>query len=146
MADPPTGPPEPLTTDTQRTTWSDPTESLETTTAPRTRRRAREEDDQTHAVPASTEPTNASTSSGRVTTKEIRQIIEHLRHTIDEQTTLIQATRTELKQVKHNQNELQAQNKKLLEEVQALRTQIEGLNAPTATRSWAAVAAKHEPT
>jgi chromosome segregation ATPase len=70
-----------------------------------------------------------------VTTKEIRQVIEHLRHTIDEQTTLIQATRTELKQVKYNQNELQTQNEKLHEEVQALRTQIEGLNAPSATRS-----------
>jgi hypothetical protein len=77
-----------------------------------------------------------------VTTKEIRQVIEHLRHTIDEQTTLIQATRTELQQVKLNQNELQTQNEKLHEEVQALRTQIEGLNAPTATRSWAAVAAE----
>ncbi|KAJ9482010.1 hypothetical protein VN97_g11442 [Penicillium thymicola] len=38
-------------------------------------------------------------------------------------------------------NELQAQNEKLHEEVQALRAQIDGLNAPTATRSWAAVAA-----
>ena len=141
MADPPTGAPEPLTTNTQSAIWNDPTENLETTTAPRTRRRAREEDDQAHTVPAPAEPTNAGTSSGRVTTKEIRQVIELLRHTIDEQTTLIQATRTELKQVKRNQDELQTQNEKLHEEVQALRTQIEGLSAPTTTRSWAAVAA-----
>ena len=92
MADPPTGVTEPLARNTQSATWNDPTENLETTTAPRTRRRAREEDDQAHMVPALAEPTNAGTSSGRVTTKEIRQVIEHLRHTIDEQTTPIQAT------------------------------------------------------
>ncbi|KAJ5215273.1 zinc knuckle domain protein [Penicillium cinerascens] len=92
-------------------------------------------------VPAPAEPTNAGTSSGRVTTKEIRQVIELLRHTIDEQTTLIQATRIELKQVKNNQDELQTQNEKLHGEVQALRTQIEGLRGSSAARSWAAVAA-----
>jgi hypothetical protein len=72
MADPPTGAPEPLTTNTQSTTWIDPTENLETTTAPRTRRRAREEDEPTHTVLGPAEPTNPGTSSGRVTTKEIR--------------------------------------------------------------------------
>lgn len=68
-----------------------------------------------------------------MTTKEIRQIVDHLQHTIDKQIALIQATRTELREVKHSQNELQ-------EKIQALRAQIDGLNAPTATRSWAAVA------
>jgi hypothetical protein len=41
-----------------------------------------------------------------VTTKEIRQIIEQLQHTINKQTVLIQATRNELREVKDNQNEL----------------------------------------
>jgi DNA repair exonuclease SbcCD ATPase subunit len=76
-----------------------------------------------------------------VSTKEIRQIIEQLQHTINKQSVLIQATRTELKEVKANQNELKAQNGKLQEEVQALRTQINGLNTLTTTRSWATVVA-----
>jgi hypothetical protein len=45
-----------------------------------------------------------------VTTKEIRKIIEHPQHAIDEQAALIQATRTEVRKAKHNQNELQTQN------------------------------------
>jgi chromosome segregation ATPase len=142
MADPPAGPPEPLaTTDTQGTVATDASESLEPTVARRTRRQTRAEDDQTNTNPPITEPTNAGATSGRVTTKEIRQIIEQLQHTINKQTVLIQATRNELREVKDNQNELQAQNKRLQEEVQALRTQIDGLNAPNLTRSWATVAA-----
>lgn len=43
--------------------------------------------------------------------------------------------------MKANQNEIKAQNVKLQEEVQALRTQIDGLNIPTPTRAWATLAA-----
>lgn len=69
---------EPHNTNMQGEAWFDPTENFGTTTAPRTRRRAREEDGQTHVAPAHMEPSNAGTSNARVTTKEIRQIIEHL--------------------------------------------------------------------
>ena len=81
------------------------------------------ESEQTHAAPEPVEPTNTGTSSGRVTTKKIRQIIEHMQHTINEQTTLIQATRAELREVKNNQEDLQALNEKLQGEIQALRAQ-----------------------
>jgi hypothetical protein len=40
-----------------------------------------------------------SSRTGRVTTREIWQIIVHLQLTIEEQTTLIHATRTELREV-----------------------------------------------
>lgn len=143
MADPPAGPPEPLaTTSTQGTAATDTSESLEPTAARRTRRQTRAEDDQAHTSPLITE----STTSGRVTTKEIRQTIEQLQHIINKQTVLIQVTRTELREVKANQNELHAQNEKLQEEVQALRAQIDGLNAPALTRSWATVVANSDNT
>ncbi|KAJ5309321.1 uncharacterized protein N7443_001782 [Penicillium atrosanguineum] len=94
----------------------------------------------THTVPALAESTNAGISSGRVTTKEIRQVIEHLtHHRRANHAHTRHPDRTETS--KNNQNELQTRNEKLHEEVQALRTQVEGLNAPTATRPWAAVAA-----
>ena len=142
MADPPTGAPEPLaTTTTRRGTGIVVTENLAPTTTVRTRRHARVESEQTHAAPEPVELTNTGTSTGRVTTREIWQIIVHLQHTVEEQTTLIHATRTELREVKDNQNELQTQNEKLQEEIAALRSQVNERNAPTPTRSWAAVAA-----
>ncbi|KAJ5941436.1 zinc knuckle domain protein [Penicillium verrucosum] len=142
MADPPTGAPEPLaTTTTRRGTGIVVTENLAPTTTVRTRRHARVESEQTHAAPEPVELTNTGTSTGRVTTREIWQIIVHLQHTIEEQTTLIRATGTELREVKDNQNELQTQNEKLQEEIAALRSQVKERNAPTPTRSWAAVAA-----
>lgn len=99
------------------------------------------ESEQTHAAPEPVELTNTGTGTGRVTTREIWQIIVRLQHTIEEQTTLIHATRSELREVKDNQNELRTQNEKLQEEILALRSQVDGLNTPSPTRSWAAVAA-----
>ena len=142
MADPPTGAPEPLaTTTTRRGTWIDASENLAPTTTVRTRRHARVESEQTHAAPDPVELTNTGTSTGRATTREIWQIIVHLQHTIEEHTTLIHTTRAELREVKDNQNELQTQNEKLQGEIIALRSQVDGLNIPSPTRSWAAVAA-----
>ncbi|KAI2867039.1 hypothetical protein CBS11852_11467 [Aspergillus niger] len=139
MADPPAGAPEPLGNMT--TLGNDALENSESTTTRKTRRQARADNHQDQANSLIIEPSTAGTNTPRVTTKEIRQIIEHLQHTIEKQTTLIQATRTELREVKHNQRELQTQNEKLQDEIQTLRTQIEGLDAPNPTRSWAAVAA-----
>ncbi|KAI2812362.1 hypothetical protein CBS115989_10532 [Aspergillus niger] len=139
MADPPAGAPEALGNMT--TLGNDALENSESTTTRKTRRQARADNHQDQANSLIIEPSTAGTNTPRVTTKEIRQIIEHLQHTIEKQTTLIQATRTELREVKHNQRELQTQNEKLQDEIQTLRTQIEGLDAPNPTRSWAAVAA-----
>ena len=71
------------------------------------------ESEQTHAAPEPVELTNTGTSTGRVTNREIWQIIVHLQRTIEEQTTLIHATRTELREVKVNQNVPQTPNEKL---------------------------------
>jgi hypothetical protein len=76
-----------------------------------------------------------------VTTKEVRQLIDSLKDIIHHQTTLIQATKDELQEVKHDQNVLQAQNEKLHEEIRALRAQVETLPSTPPVRSWAAVAA-----
>lgn len=116
MADPPTGPPEPLPTrNTRQSAVIDAPENPEPRNAPRTRRQTRLEEDNAHANSFSAETDNSGTNNGRVTTKEIRQIIDHLQHTINKQTALIQATRTELREVKNNQGELQAQNETLRE-------------------------------
>lgn len=132
MAEPPTGPSEPLLTrNTRQSTAIDAPENPEPRIAPRTRRQTHSEEDNAHANSSSAEPDNYRTNNGRVTTKEIRQIVDRLQHTIDKQTVLIQATRTEPREVKHNQSELQAQNEMLQEEIQALRAQIEGLNTPS---------------
>lgn len=144
MADPPTGVPEPLARNTRRSGAIDASDTLEPRIAPRTRRQTRQEDDYAEASAQAAEPADTGASHGRVTTKEIRKIIEQLQHTIDEQTALIQATRTELREVKHNQNELQTQNEKLQEEIQALRPQVDSLSGPTASRSWATVVANAE--
>ncbi|OQD73323.1 hypothetical protein PENANT_c209G08068, partial [Penicillium antarcticum] len=136
------GAPAPLaTTTTRRGTGIDAPENRTPTTTVRTRRHTRVESEQTHAAPEPVELTNTGTGTGRVTTREIWQIIVRLQHTIEEQTTLIHATRSELREVKDNQNELQTQNEKLQEEILALRSQVDGLNTPSPTRSWAAVAA-----
>lgn len=142
MTDPLTGPPEPLPTrNTRRSAAIDDGENSEPRDAPRTRRQTRLEEDNSHVTSTSTEPESSGTSNGRVTTKEIRQIIEQLQHTINKQSVLIQATRTELREVTHSQSELQTQNETLREEIQALRTQVESLKTPPSGRSWAAVAA-----
>lgn len=99
------------------------------------------ESEQTEEVPDPVELTNTGPSAGRVSTREIWQIIVHLQHTIEEQTTLIHATRTEPREVKANQNEVQTQNEKLEGDIIALQSQVDAQNAPSPTRSWAAVAA-----
>jgi hypothetical protein len=76
-----------------------------------------------------------------VTTKEVRQLIHSLKEIITHQTTVIESTKAEILEVKHDQNVLRDQNEKLREEIQALRAQIECQNAPSLGRSWAAVAA-----
>lgn len=71
----------------------------------------------------------------------MRQLIDTLKDIIHDQTALIESTKAELQDVKHDQNVLQAQHEKLHEDVRGLRTQIEALPSTAPTRSWAAVAA-----
>ncbi|KAF7136975.1 hypothetical protein CNMCM5793_006679 [Aspergillus hiratsukae] len=72
---------------------------------------------------------------------EVWKLIDSLKLTIHHQTTLIEATKTEIEEVKHDQNILRDQNEKLHEEVRALRAQLEATPPVPLSRSWAAVAA-----
>jgi hypothetical protein len=135
MADPPARAAEPPPTNGRGSAATPALEDQGWSTAPRTRRQTRHGDD--HGSTA-----NLGDNNGRVTTKEIRQLIENLKQIIHHQTTLIESTKAELQEVKHDQNVLQTQNEKLHEEIRALRTQVEALpSTPPAARSWAAVAA-----
>jgi hypothetical protein len=80
-------------------------------------------------------------NNGRVTTKEIRQLINSLKEIINHQTTVIESTKAEILEVKHDQDVLRDQNEKLHEEIRALRERIETLTPAAPARSWAAVAA-----
>ncbi|KAK9847058.1 hypothetical protein MYU51_021111 [Penicillium brevicompactum] len=121
MADPHAGAHEPPRTTTRGTAVTDASENLESTTAPRTRRQARLSDGYSNAARSITEITHSVDSSVRVTTRDIWRMIDGLRETIAYQTELIQSTKDELFEVKHNQNVLQTQNENLHEEVQAIR-------------------------
>lgn len=131
MADPHAGGPESPHTNTQETTDSFTGEGPATRTTFENRKRTRSGDAFSPSDPA-----------GRITTKEVWKLIGTLKGVIHHQTATIAATQQELQEVKHNQHVLQEQNKKLHEEVKALRTQIETNPPTTATKTWAAVAAE----
>ncbi|OQE00248.1 hypothetical protein PENVUL_c055G06446 [Penicillium vulpinum] len=143
MADPHAGGPEPPRTTTPGTTTTNALDNSNSTTAPRTRRQARPSDG--HTTATRSETTSSGDNNGRVTTRDICRLIEGLKETIAYQTELIQSTKNELLEVKHDQNVLQTQNEKLHEEVRALRTHIDALPPPPTAKSWATVAASHPP-
>jgi hypothetical protein len=108
---------------------------------PRKRRSPRHGDEITTIARSNPEFANTEDSTGRVTTKEIRQLISSLKEVIAYQTTVIESTKAELLEVKHDQNVLRDQNEKLYDEIRTLRERIETLKPVTEARSWAAVAA-----
>jgi hypothetical protein len=108
---------------------------------PRKRRSPRHGDEITTIARSNPEFANTEDSTGRVTTKEIRQLISSLKEVIAYQTTVIESTKAELLEVKHDQNVLRDQNEKLYDEIRTLRERIETLTPVTEARSWAAVAA-----
>jgi hypothetical protein len=69
------------------------------------------------------------------------KLIDSLKDIIHHQTTLIESTKADLEEVKHDQNVLREQNDRLHEEVRALRAQIEANPQPTPPRTWAEIAA-----
>ncbi|OQD71744.1 hypothetical protein PENPOL_c001G07074 [Penicillium polonicum] len=141
MADPHAGGPEPPRTPGMTTTNA--SDNFNPTAAPRTRRQARPSDG--HTTATRPETTSSGDNNGRVTTREICRLIEGLKETIAYQTELIQSTKNELLEVKHDQNVLHTQNEKLHEEVRALRAHIDALPPSQAANSWATVAASHPP-
>ncbi|KAJ9481484.1 hypothetical protein VN97_g11989, partial [Penicillium thymicola] len=145
MADPHAGAPEPPRTTTQGTTTADALENPDSTTAPRTRRQARPSDGHTISARSHAETTSTGDHNGRVTTREIWRLIDGLKETIAYQTELIQSTKNELLEVKHEQSVIHTQNENLHEEVRALRAQIDALPSTPVAKLWAAVAASHPP-
>ena len=134
MADPPAGASEPPPTSTQETNTSFSVEDFQprvpTEPLPHSRKRTRSGD-----------AFAPSDSTGRVTTREVWKLIDSLKLIIHHQTALIESTKAEIEEVRHDQNVLRDQNDKLHEEVRAMRAQIETLPLAPPPRSWAAVAA-----
>lgn len=140
MTDPPTGGPEPSPTNTRRGAQLFTLEEFEPI-VPRKRRSPRNRNEATTVAYSDPEFAGSQDNNGRVTTKEVHQLIHSLKEIITHQTTVIESTKAEILEVKHDQNILRDQNDKLREEIQALREQIEGQKTPSLSRSWAAVAA-----
>jgi hypothetical protein len=79
--------------------------------------------------------TNPADNNWRVTTKEVRQLIDGLKEIIAHQISVTESTRTKLQEVIEDKQTLKSQNKELHEEARALRTQIEGLETTLPTKS-----------
>lgn len=143
-ADPPVGAPEPSRTNHHGKAGLFSLETFEQSIVPR-KRSPRQGNDLTTTARSNPEFANTEDNHGRVTTKEVRRLIESLKEIIAHQTALIESiesTKTEIQEVKHDQNFLQERNAKLHGVVRALRAQLDA--APLAavpTRTWAAVAA-----
>ncbi|KAJ5340350.1 hypothetical protein N7541_009474 [Penicillium brevicompactum] len=138
MADPPAGAPEATPTNTKETTNPFSLEEFQPSIVPRKRRQPRHGDEFTSAARAKPEFAGNGEPTGRVTTKEVRQLIDGLKDIIQRQRSLIQTTKDELQEVKRDRNVLLAQNEKPNEEIRALRAQIEAVSSTPPTRSWAA--------
>ncbi|KAK9847033.1 hypothetical protein MYU51_021135 [Penicillium brevicompactum] len=134
MVDPHTGGPEPPPTDTGENPTSFSVEDFQPRVPieplPESRKR-------TQSDGAFTPLEN----TGRVTTREVWKLINSLKLIIHHQTALIESTKAEIEEVKHNQNVLHDQNEKLHKEMRAMRAQIETLPPAPSSRTWAAVAA-----
>lgn len=134
MADPPAGGPEPPPTNTQETQASFSVEDFQ----------PRVSIDAGQIIGKRTRNGEAYTpaeGTGRITTREVWKLIDNLKDIIHRQTRLIESTKANLEEVKHDQNVLREQNDRLHEEVRALRAQIETSPQPNPPRTWAAIAA-----
>ncbi|KAI3091997.1 hypothetical protein CBS147333_10276 [Penicillium roqueforti] len=134
MSDPPAGGPEPPLTNTQETHASFSVEDFQ----------PRVSIDTGQIIGKRTRNGEAYTpteGTGRITTREVWKLIDNLKDIIHRQTTLIESTKADLEEVKHDQNVLREQNDRLHEEVRALRAQIEASPQPNPPRTWAAIAA-----
>jgi hypothetical protein len=89
------------------------------------------------------ETTTPKESNGRVTTQELRRLIEELTEVITDQTNIIN-------EIRADQQVLKTQNVELQEQIQTLRGQLEAASTTrTTAKTWAEVAAaanEHEPT
>lgn len=133
MADPPAGPPEATPTNTQETTnFSVEDFQPRVTNIPTRVTRKRGRLNESYA---------SEEGTGRITTREVWKLIDDLKDIIHHQTALIESTKAELQEVKHDQNVFHEQNQKLHEEVKALSAQLDTSPPAPSARSWAAVAA-----
>ena len=82
----------------------------------------------------------------RITNQMIASLVISLRKAVAQQTSIIEAARAEIREIKTEQKALKGQNTELQEEIQTLRAQIETqatTNPPP--KSWAEVAASNSP-
>lgn len=127
MADPPAGPPEATPTNTQETTnFSVENFQPRVTNIPTRVTRKRGRVNESYAPEEGT---------GRITTREVWKLIDDLKDIIHRQTALIESTKAERQEVKHDQNVLHEQNQKLHEEVKALRAQLDSSPPAPSARS-----------
>lgn len=138
MADPPAGAPD--STNTLGTATSFSLERFEPSILPRKRRRPRNGDEIITTPRSNSEFAVRGTNTGQVTNQEVRQLINSLKETINQQTAVIKSTKADLLEVKNDQEVLKIKNEEL-QEVRALRLQTESLPKATPPRSWAAIAA-----
>jgi hypothetical protein len=82
----------------------------------------------------------------RITNQMIASLVISLRKAVAQQTSIIEAARAEIREIKTEQKALKEQNTELQEEVQTLRAQIETQGtANPPPKSWAEVAATNSP-
>ncbi|OQD86348.1 hypothetical protein PENANT_c008G01746 [Penicillium antarcticum] len=74
-------------------------------------------------------------SSHPLTTREVWKLINSLKTIITYKAALIESTKAEVKEVKHDQNVLFGQNKELYHEL-ALRSQVKTYPPKPPARSW----------
>jgi len=101
IADPSTGGPEPSPTNTQRGPRLFTREDFEPI-MPRKRRSPRNRNKTTTVAYSNPEFAGSEDNNGRVTTKEVRQLINSLKEIITYQTTVIKSTKAEILEVKHD--------------------------------------------
>jgi hypothetical protein len=143
---PPTGDSGPQPTNSQPTSSQTTVFSLETfqpTISSQSTRLGKRRRNGSYTAPISNPEFAAAADNGRVTTKEVKRLIEELKDIIHHQTSIIEATKADLLEVKTKQQALKSQNAELQDEIQALRAQINNLppTNPRPPKTWAEVAA-----
>jgi hypothetical protein len=86
-------------------------------------------------------PTYPERALGESLTRKVRQQIDNLKDLIIHQTTVVESTKAELLEVKHDQKVHKTQNDERREKVQGLRAEVETLSRTSPSIAWAVVAA-----
>jgi FtsZ-binding cell division protein ZapB len=111
------------------------TEQLPPSESTRRKKRLRDRGSLGDGVIGTPETTSNKENHGRVTTQELRRLIEDLKEVITNQSNVIQ-------EIKANQQAIKSQNVELQKQIHALQEQLEAVPATkTGTKTWAEIAA-----